>query len=186
MKEFFEEAMRKGGPRRGVRGGGGGRGVTASLRGNVPNVNIVVEGGLPTQDIPRHGRERVSDGYFRTLGIPLGLGRLFSSEDRRGGPGVAVINETMARHFWPSEDPIGKRFKQVLPGEPGQWITVVGVVGDVLYNRDGSLVPIFYRPIRQWAVRGRTLGVGPEHAPPRLVEASRRPILSRHRVGPDF
>src|SRR5260370_23431373 len=178
MKEFFEEAMRKGGPRRGVRGGGGGRGVTASLRGNVPNVNIVVEGGLPTQDIPRHGRELVSDGYFRTLGIPLRLGRLFSSEDRRGGPGVAVINETMARHFWPSEDPIGKRFKQVLPGELGQWITVVGVVGDVLYNRDGSVVPIFYRPIRQWSLIEMPLVVRTEHAPPRMVEAVRPAVRS--------
>jgi putative ABC transport system permease protein len=183
---FFEEAIRKVEALPQVRGAAVGPAVTASLRGNVPNVNIVVEGGLPTRDTPRHGREIVSDGYFRTLGIPLRLGRLFSSEDRRSGPGVAVVNETMARYFWPTESPIGRRFKQVLPGEPGQWITVVGVVGDVLYNRDGSLVPVFYRPIRQWALSEMPLVVRTEGAPLQMAAAVRRAIRSVDAVAPYF
>jgi predicted permease len=183
---FFEEAIRKVEALPGVRGAAVGPAVTASLLGNVPNVNIVVEGGLQTLDSPRHGRELVSDGYFRTLGIPLRVGRLFSSEDRRGGPGVAVINETMARHFWPSESAIGKRFKQALPGEPGQWITVVGVVGDVLYNRDGSLVPVFYRPIRQWAPIEMPLVVRTERTPLQMAAAVRRTIRSVDPVVPYF
>ena len=182
---FFEEAVRRVEALPQVRGAAVGPAVTASLRGNVPNVNIVVEGGLPTQDNLRHGRELVSDGYFRTMGIPLRLGRLFSSEDRHGGPGVAVINETMARQFWPSENSIGKHFKQVLPGEPGHWITVVGVVGDVVYNRDGSLVPVFYIPMRQWALTEMRLVVRTEQAPLQMA-AVRRAIRSVDPVVPYF
>src|SRR6185437_11510508 len=73
---------------------------------------ITVEGHpvSPGQDAPSPVPQVVSPGYFATLGIPLRKGRLLSaSDDGRGGVN-AVINETMARRVWPSEDPIGKRF----------------------------------------------------------------------------
>jgi predicted permease len=183
---FFDEAIRRVETLPGVRWAAVGPAVTGTFRGNVPNENIVIEGQVPTQDVERHGRELVSDGYFRAMGIPLHRGRLFSAEDRRGGAGVSVVNETMARRFWPNESPIGKRFKQVLPGMDGQWITVVGVVGDILYNRDGTVVPIFYRPIQQWALIEMPLVVRTEHDPLNLIAAVRREVRAVDRSVPYF
>jgi putative ABC transport system permease protein len=87
-------------------------------------VNSENEGSYPIQ------YQGVSPEYFSVMGVPLLRGRVFDRTDRRGGPVVAVINETMARTYWPDEDPLGWRM------DPGfardiDWITVVGVVGDV-------------------------------------------------------
>ncbi len=76
-----------------------------------------------------------SPGYFRAMGIPLRRGRDFTAQDNESAPNVVIINETMARRFWPNEDPIGKRIKLPSP-EPqrtwdGRWLTIIGVVGDV-------------------------------------------------------
>src|SRR5258708_6415969 len=86
----------------GVSGVAVGDSVFGSFRGHVPNQNIVVEGRPPTQDIERHARNVASADYFRVMGIPLREGRLFTTQDEAGKPGVAIINQTMARHFWPA------------------------------------------------------------------------------------
>lgn len=65
--------------------------------------------------------------YFETLGIPLIEGRLFSGSDGAGAPPVLVVNETLARIYWPGQSAIGKRMK---PGFDGPWRTIVGVVAD--------------------------------------------------------
>ena len=70
-----------------------------------------------------------SPGYLETLNVPLVSGRLFDERDVRSGAQVAVINETMARHYWPDQDPIGQRF--TIGASDGELMTVVGVVGDV-------------------------------------------------------
>lgn len=67
--------------------------------------------------------------YLRTMGIPLIRGRLFTPEDREGTQRVTVVSENMAKALWPKQDPIGKRILR--GGADGQWLTVVGVVGDV-------------------------------------------------------
>jgi len=73
----------------------------------------------------------VSPDYFRAMSIPLLGGRGFSGQDSRNVPQVAIINEKMARRFWPGEDAIGKRIKfQGMEAKP-EWMAVVGVVGDV-------------------------------------------------------
>jgi predicted permease len=71
--------------------------------------------------------------YFRTMGIQFLLGREFSEQDRVDAPAVAVISETMARRYWPGEDPLGKRFTPGNPTstDPDDWLTVIGVVKDV-------------------------------------------------------
>ncbi|HEX8633081.1 MAG TPA: ABC transporter permease [Pyrinomonadaceae bacterium] len=75
----------------------------------------------------------VNANYFQTMGIQLLQGRGFNQQDRVDAPAVAVINETMARRFWPGEDPIGKR---ITPGavdspDPDDWLTIVAVTKDV-------------------------------------------------------
>jgi len=92
----------------------------------------------------------VMPGYFHTLGVPSLEGRTFTSADGAGAPRVAVINETLARHFWPHESPLGKRFSQV---DPPQWVEVVGVVGDVRQSWSLADLPMpeAYFPYAQWA-----------------------------------
>jgi putative ABC transport system permease protein len=147
---FFAEAVRRIGALPGVRGAAIGAAVMESFRDHVPNQNLIVE-GRPTPDTgERHARNIVNDDYFRMLGVPLRDGRSFSTLDTTAAPHVAVINETMARRFWPYTSALGRRFKQVLPGTDSPWITVIGVAADVIYNRDGVTVPTFYLSTRQW------------------------------------
>ena len=94
---------------------------------------LTIEGrpSLPGQGI--EATFRVSrPNYFRTMGIPLHEGRDFNERDTVDAPGVIVLNETMARHHWPNESPLGKRV--ALGGardEAPKWLTIVGVVKDV-------------------------------------------------------
>jgi putative ABC transport system permease protein len=120
----------------------------------------------------------VSDDYFRVMGIRLRRGRLFSAEDVHGGAATAVINETMARRFWPGENPLGKRFKEVLQGTGGTWMTVVGVVGDAARNRDGSVDPTFYWSIRQWSLPRMEMVVRTDSEPGSLAAAVREAVRS--------
>src|SRR5262249_30692630 len=76
-------------------------------------------------------------GYFRTMGVPLRAGRDFDERDAADAPGVVILNETLARRQWPTEDPIGKRVTIDDPRDnsrPLRWLTVVGVVKDVKQN----------------------------------------------------
>jgi putative ABC transport system permease protein len=71
----------------------------------------------------------VSGDYFRAMGVPLLAGRHFSERDTTNAPLVAIIDEGMARRYWPNENPLGKRFKgQDARGRNDDWLTVVGVV----------------------------------------------------------
>ena len=185
-RAFFEEAIQKIEQLPGVRGAAVGSAVSGNFRGRVPNVSIVIEGRPATQDAERHDRNIVSDGYFRVMGIPLLQGRLFSPEDHSGSPEVAVIDETMARRYWPSEGPLGKRFKEVLPGTDPGWHTVIGVVGDVVTNRDGRAYPWYYHTIRQWSFLHESLVVRTETPPLELAATVRRVVRSIDSTVPDF
>ncbi len=87
-----------------------------------------------------------SQGYFEAIGIPLLRGRSFSQADAGDSPWVTVINEAMARAYWPGQDPIGMR----LQFGSEKWRTVVGVVGDVRHDGlDADTKPEMYVPIEQ-------------------------------------
>jgi putative ABC transport system permease protein len=70
----------------------------------------------------------VSPGYMETMGMTLREGRLFDGRDRENGAPVGIINDTMARQYWPGVDPLGRRFRYDAPDSP--WRTIVGIVGD--------------------------------------------------------
>jgi putative ABC transport system permease protein len=90
----------------------------------------------------------VSAGYFETIGIPLLRGRSFMSADTAETPWVVVINDSMAREYWPSENPIGQRI--LASGGQPTWRTVIGVVGDVLHEGlDGPAKAEMYLPVDQ-------------------------------------
>jgi len=89
----------------------------------------------------------ITPDYPRTMGIPLVAGRAFSDADRDGAPPVALVDQAAARTFWPNENPIGKRLRFIWLKD---WMTVVGVVGDV--RRDSLTAvpePSLYVPLRQ-------------------------------------
>jgi putative ABC transport system permease protein len=88
---------------------------------------------LPDREAPPKGQEpevmfnSATPNYFETIGIPFIKGRLFDDHDQPDTPPVVIINQTMARKFWPGQDPIGKQVKSV---QDGSVATVIGVVGD--------------------------------------------------------
>ena len=73
----------------------------------------------------------IGEGLFQTLRVPLRKGRFFNAQDNQGAMPVIIINETMARRFWPGEEALGKRFKLGPAQSDSPWLTVVGVVGDM-------------------------------------------------------
>ncbi|MGE0815383.1 MAG: ABC transporter permease [Vicinamibacterales bacterium] len=89
----------------------------------------------------------ISPSYFDTTGIPVTSGRAFTGADRQGTPAVAVVNETMAKQFWPDESPIGKRFFFFGQDAP---VEVVGVARDAKVNFIGEDPLAFaYQPLAQ-------------------------------------
>ena len=115
---------------------------------------------------------RVSPGYFYTLGIPVLKGRTFTDHDGEQALKVAVVNEALARHFWPAEDPIGKQF----PPPRGN-MTVVGVVGDT--RHDGlshDTEAEFYVPYLQSPGDSMQLAVRTVADPDSIVSAVRAQV----------
>ena len=104
---------------------------------------------LSTQEQPQAFYNMVSPDYFLTLHIPVIRGRFLTNRDTQNAPWVVVVNEVMARQFWPNQDPIGqlvtiKTIKEERPRE------VVGVVGNVRQIwRGGRFNPEFYAPFQQ-------------------------------------
>jgi putative ABC transport system permease protein len=97
----------------------------------------------------------VTPDFFRTIHVPVTRGREFTTRDNRDAPPVAIINEAMARRFWPGEDAIGQRVTvTIVPGEPPR--EVVGIVGDLATSRwDPSPAPSLYVPHMQESLRSR-------------------------------
>ena len=83
-------------------------------------------------------------GYFRTFSIPILRGRGFSASDTRGSERVVVVNETLAKQLWPSEDALGKRLAQVTGPTRGMEYTVVGVASDTRFRELKNVGPVVY------------------------------------------
>jgi putative ABC transport system permease protein len=109
----------------------------------------------PQVTLPQGDFRSVSPNYFRTLGIPLVSGRLFTSTDGAEAPQVAVVNRSLARHYWGEESPLGRR----ISADSGKtWVTVVGVVGDVRhYGLDRNPTDELYMPFAQVPIREGSL-----------------------------
>jgi predicted permease len=98
--------------------------------------NVIAEGHEPRAGEPVlvANVRSVTPDYFAAIGTPLRAGRTFTAGDRTGALRVAVVDESFARHFWPGEDPLGKRFRYGGDTTAGRWITVVGVVANVKHS----------------------------------------------------
>ncbi len=117
----------------------------------------------------------VSSGYFEAMEIPLLRGRLFTDRDRQKTPPVAVINETMARRFFPDEDPIGRGI-QLTDGTLA-FSEIVGIVGDVKQNGLDTNAPVqTYRPFLQRPSESMTVVLRGEGNLEGLAVAVRRKV----------
>jgi len=116
----------------------------------------------------------VTEEYFRTLGIPLIEGREFLPTDDEKAPDVIVINQTLARHIVPGEDPIGKR----LTNDGGKtWNTIVGIVGDTReYSLDRKPTDIIYAPQQQTSPLIASLVLRTAGDPAGLARAAQKAI----------
>ena len=128
-------------------------------------------------------RHYIGPDHFRTLGIPLRRGRVFSAADVAGAPRVTVISETEARRFWPDEDPIGKR---VWFGGGSNFDSaersaeIVGIVADVVYqplDREPNFSS-FYTPYQQFTYASRMVFLKTAGEPLSVVPDVRRAIES--------
>ncbi len=103
----------------------------------------------PKQD---HGAQlcAVSPDFFRALGIPLVAGRAFTDADTAGAPEVAIVNDVVARRYWPNQSPIGKHVN--MSGAPAApWYEVVGVVAAIHHHKlSDQLQSELYRPYQQY------------------------------------
>lgn len=155
-------------------------GVTTSLplSGRWENSGFAIVGRPP----PEPGRwlsalfAGVSDGYFEAVGMRLVRGRFFGPSDREPGQAGMIINEAMARRYWPGEDPIGARVISLF-GEDG--VEVVGVVADI---RQRALAtppePVMYFPLARYPSPSMILVVAgdPAHDPRALLPAVRETL----------
>jgi len=132
---------------------------------------IVGDQPVPARDqIPHGAFNPISPEYIKTMRIPLLKGRVFIEADTAKSPFVVLINETMARRFWPNENPIGKRLKQGWPEMTTPWREVVGVVGDVKMQGVIEQTPLHvYLPISQNPVSSMYLVVRTQVEPQSLT-----------------
>jgi putative ABC transport system permease protein len=85
-----------------------------------------------SQDLPRTiAHDWVAGRFFEAFGIPLKSGRYLVPEDASAAEPVVLVNETMARSYWPGQDPVGRRIAWGIPNDRGPWMRIVGIVGDV-------------------------------------------------------
>ncbi|MBO0723975.1 MAG: ABC transporter permease, partial [Blastocatellia bacterium] len=112
-------------------------------------IGFLVEGGGERDYYTAYG-SWVSNDFFRAMGIPLNKGRVFTDEDRADTTPVVVINEAMARRFWPGQDAVGKRVRWGGWNPPQGWLTIAGVVADVKFSKlEDESPPTIYMPVFQ-------------------------------------
>ncbi|HKD17827.1 MAG TPA: ABC transporter permease [Thermoanaerobaculia bacterium] len=110
------------------------------IDGDIWGFPYLVEG----RPLPRPGEaptatyRAVLPGYFATMRLPILRGRDVAPTDTLGAPGVVLVNEFLARHTWPGEDPIGKRLSFDGPDDHPIWVTVIGVVRDAFRGEWGQ------------------------------------------------
>ncbi len=125
---------------------------TVPLSGGYTGMGVTIEDLATAQDgeEPMAGRVIVTPGYFKATGIPLLEGRDFSAQDNAGAAGAVIVNQALARRFWPGDQAVGKRLKFDGRDTATPWLTVVGVVGDVRHiTLDQGPDLETYLPIRQ-------------------------------------
>jgi predicted permease len=175
--------------------------TTIPFGGNYSSSVILAEGSEPTpgESVVAPHMITASDGYLEAMHIPLVRGRYFDSRDAGDAPPVVIVDERLARRFWPDRDAIGRRLSRpsdprgildlLARGPDPHYPTVVGVVGNVqltgLTPKDPP-VGAFYLPYAQQPARSIMLAVRSGRDPDTLVPALRSTLASIDRELPLF
>lgn len=151
------------------------------LSENIIRTSFEIEGRPMAQsDLPRTFIRAVGLDYFKTMRIPLMAGREFGERDDRSGPHVIIINQTLARRFFPNENPIGKNIKPGLSiGKIDSTCEIIGVVGDVKHrNLWQASDPESYVPYDQFPIGAMDMVLRTEGDPMTLLSAVRAQVLA--------
>ena len=144
-----------------------------------PNRGLVIEGQQAPLDLGTFAVDyTITPGYIAALRLPIREGRDFRPGDGAGAPLVAIVSETLSRQYWGDRSPIGARLRQ---GDepPGEWRTVVGVVGDVRNDdADQPPLPYLYVPLAQHPERSLALVLRSGGDPCATAEPLRRTIAA--------
>jgi predicted permease len=129
-------------------------GLTSLLPASGTNNNqgFVVEGYTPPKGANMNLATvaQVTGDYFGAMGIPLLRGRYFTDADKSGAQLVLIVSRKLAQHYWPNQDPIGKRLRVGIPEMKTPWLTIVGEVADVkLTSPDETTKEEYYEPVDQ-------------------------------------
>lgn len=148
-------------------------------------VEIEGQPRMPSGQWPREEWRRVSSDYFRTLRIPVIRGRDFTLRDTADSPSVVVINEAMARKYWPGVDPIGRRLR--LTAAPYGWSEVIGIVGDVReVGVDQPAKPMMFVPYHRGARPVMALFVRVDSTSDAMIQSIQKAVWSVDSTRPVF
>ena len=133
------------------------------------------------------GRYRVcTPNYFKTMGIDVLQGRAFSDQDKAGAPPVIIVNETLARKYWPDGEPVGKRMRYTGPLRENPWMQVVGVVRDVKHDMTLPITEDFYVPHAQDAWQSMALVAKTRVEPASMAAPIRQQVWAIDKDQPVF
>jgi predicted permease len=147
--------------------------------------------GSSSEKSENAGTVIVSPGYLAAMEIPLSRGRRFEDSDVRAAPGVVLINQTMAKRYWPDQDPLGERLQVSMDnGDPQPYLrTVIGIVGDVRHSGlDDEPRAEMYVPFAQlrWVINGMTFVLRTRQDPLTIGAAAQQAIWSVDRNQPVY
>jgi predicted permease len=147
---------------------------------------FMLEGRKPVPGQELHARYHMATpGYFSAMGIPLLKGRFFNEGDKTGAPWVLIINHAMAQKYWPGEDVLGKRITfEDEPKKESDWMTVVGVVGDVKDQpNSASAEPAFWWSEYEAANSEMSIAIRTQGYPRQAADGLRGVV---HRLDPEL
>ena len=158
------------------------------LGGSNSSESFLVEGvpePPPGQEFD--GRYRVcTPDYFETMGIALLKGRAFTAADKAGNTPVAIVNETMARKYWPNADAVGKRFRFYGPIDKNPWMEIVGIAQDVKHDLNTPMTSDFFLPHAQDSWNGMVLVARTTVDPASTASALRQEVWAIDKDQPVF
>ena len=152
---------------------------TLPLGGSTWGRSLTVEGYpvLSVGHAPSIQHTVVTPGYFRTMGITLLAGRDFNDADTKDAPNVTIIDDRLARQYWPNASPLGKRIRFGPPEDNEPWHTIVGVVSAVRHERmQEETRQSVYLPHQKVPTSGMTLVARTSVNPHDFIGAVRREV----------
>ena len=128
--------------------------------------------------------QSITPAYLQFMRVQVEAGRGFTADDRETTQPVAIVNQKLAKLYWPKQSPLGKRLRVGGPDDSSPWLTVVGVAADVLYDWTSHIpAPTIYRPLTQAPLAASLLGIRTSSDPASLETAVRGRIAA---IDPDL